>query len=144
MQATSWNGALREEPRRMTPQKILVPTDFSQGSEQALDYACALAKRLGATIHLVHGLDAALPELTVTLRPEMLHQLFEDTRIALERVAADRRTVVEVGSVLVKEGDQVRAIGPADSFRSFTNVRTLAHAIMSGLFAGQRAKSAGV
>ncbi len=33
---------------------LLVPTDFSAGSERALDQAVALAQRLGATIRLLH------------------------------------------------------------------------------------------
>ncbi len=89
----------------MTPQKILVPIDFSQGSEQALDYACALAKRLGSTVHLVHALDAALPELTVTLSADMLRSLREDNQAALDRLADARRSHVEIGLTLVKEGD---------------------------------------
>lgn len=33
---------------------ILVATDFSQTSEHALEYARALAKSFGATLHLLH------------------------------------------------------------------------------------------
>jgi nucleotide-binding universal stress UspA family protein len=35
--------------------KILVPTDFSSSAAAALDYAAALARRLGAEIHLFHA-----------------------------------------------------------------------------------------
>lgn len=40
----------------MTPtfNRILVPTDFSPGSRFAVDYAVQLARRLGASIHLLH------------------------------------------------------------------------------------------
>lgn len=40
----------------MTPtfSRILVPTDFSPGSRLAVDYAVQLARRLGASIHLLH------------------------------------------------------------------------------------------
>lgn len=34
--------------------KILVPTDFSKGSLHALGYACELAKKFGAELHLLH------------------------------------------------------------------------------------------
>jgi nucleotide-binding universal stress UspA family protein len=34
--------------------RILVPTDFSDCSRDALDYALSLADRLGAEVHLVH------------------------------------------------------------------------------------------
>ncbi|MBA3948991.1 MAG: universal stress protein [Acidobacteria bacterium] len=40
----------------MTPtfSRILVPTDFSAGSRLAVDYAVQLARRLGASIHILH------------------------------------------------------------------------------------------
>jgi nucleotide-binding universal stress UspA family protein len=40
---------------------ILAPTDFSVHSQQALRYACGLAERLGAELHLVHILSDLLP-----------------------------------------------------------------------------------
>jgi nucleotide-binding universal stress UspA family protein len=36
--------------------EIVVPVDFSKGSERALEYAIGLAKTLGARIHLLHAL----------------------------------------------------------------------------------------
>ena len=36
------------------PQNILVPTDFSEMSDEALAYAQVLAKPFGATIHALH------------------------------------------------------------------------------------------
>jgi universal stress protein A len=43
----------------MTPPftQIVVPTDFSAGSRLAVDYAIALAKRLDASVHLVHVIE---------------------------------------------------------------------------------------
>ena len=45
--------------RPVTPAfiRILVPTDFSTGSRFAVDYAVALAQRLGASVHLVHVIE---------------------------------------------------------------------------------------
>ncbi|MBL8817382.1 MAG: universal stress protein [Planctomyces sp.] len=34
--------------------KILVPTDFSDFSKPAVDYACAIAARFGSQLHLMH------------------------------------------------------------------------------------------
>lgn len=56
------------------PQRILVPTDFSEASDAAKVYATALADAIGATLHALHvipdplalawGVDAAyLPQL---------------------------------------------------------------------------------
>jgi hypothetical protein len=40
---------------------ILAPTDFSAHSERAVRYACGLAERLGAELHLLHVLSEILP-----------------------------------------------------------------------------------
>ena len=40
----------------MEIKKILFPTDFSEGSSHALDYAIDMAKRYGAKLYLVHVL----------------------------------------------------------------------------------------
>lgn len=37
--------------------KILVPTDFSDFSKPAVDYACALAARFESELHLLHVVD---------------------------------------------------------------------------------------
>ena len=37
--------------------QILVPTDFSAGSRLAVDYALELARRLGASVHLLHVVE---------------------------------------------------------------------------------------
>lgn len=41
----------------MTISNVLVPTDFSAGSQEALHYAYDLAVDLGATLHIVHVLE---------------------------------------------------------------------------------------
>ena len=39
----------------------MAPTDFSAHSEESVRYACGLAERLGADLHLVHILSEILP-----------------------------------------------------------------------------------
>ena len=39
--------------------KILVPTDFSEASREALRYACALADALKASLHILHATERA-------------------------------------------------------------------------------------
>ena len=44
----------------MLPKNILVATDFSERAEHALDYACALANKLGAKVHIVNAIGATI------------------------------------------------------------------------------------
>jgi nucleotide-binding universal stress UspA family protein len=46
--------------------QILAPTDFSHHAESGLRYACGLAERFGATLHLLH----VLPEVVAPVGPE--------------------------------------------------------------------------
>ncbi|MEK7485456.1 MAG: universal stress protein, partial [Planctomycetota bacterium] len=39
-------------------QKILVPTDFSEGSRAAMNYACMLSKKMKAEIILLYVLES--------------------------------------------------------------------------------------
>lgn len=41
--------------------QILAPTDFSRHAEAAVRYACRLAERLGASLHLLHVLPDVVP-----------------------------------------------------------------------------------
>ncbi|MGE3316938.1 MAG: universal stress protein, partial [Planctomycetaceae bacterium] len=40
--------------------KILVPTDFSKGSENALRYGCELAAKYSAELHLLHVMQETI------------------------------------------------------------------------------------
>lgn len=72
---------------------ILVPTDFSETSEHALQYGAMLAKRFAASIHLVHACEApsmatssmdgyaiALSEWSLRLGEEAQRQLTQAAR----------------------------------------------------------------
>lgn len=68
----------------MLPKTILVPTDFSDGARTALDYACELAKKLDATVHLVHCVGPLPPEVGITLTQEMFDSLRGSALRAME------------------------------------------------------------
>ncbi len=93
----------------MLPKKILVPTDLSDHAEAALDYACELAKKLGATIDLLNviGVPAlGVPELGVALTSTMIDTLIEDNQIAIDKVADARRAHgFAIASATLKTGD---------------------------------------
>jgi nucleotide-binding universal stress UspA family protein len=50
---------IRQEPAAAI-KRILVPTDFSETSDEALRYAVTMAGRIGATVQLLHVLDDPL------------------------------------------------------------------------------------
>ena len=89
----------------MTPNTILVPIDFSVCSENALDYACMLAGKLGSTIHLVHVVGAGLPELGVAISDERLREESEQRRANLDRLADPRRVLAAIATTTVVFGD---------------------------------------
>ena len=89
----------------MTPKHLLVPIDFSQSAERALDYACDLAAKLDATVHIVNALASPLPEMTVTLSESMLRDLRQDHASALAKIADPRRGLCRIGDVIVHDGD---------------------------------------
>jgi universal stress protein A len=79
----------------MTPliQKIVVPVDFSESGRRAISYAAALARRLGASVHLIH----VLPESTVVNGPlefytvdrsALRERMHQDARSRLAAIAA--------------------------------------------------------
>jgi universal stress protein A len=71
---------------------ILAPTDFSQHAEGAVRYACGLAERFGATLHLLHVLPDVIvpvgpdPALITSVPPEYYVETQAQSREALEHV----------------------------------------------------------
>lgn len=49
----------------MEIRNIVLPVDFSEHSKRAMDFAILLAKKSGATIHLVHGMHLP-PDVRLT------------------------------------------------------------------------------
>jgi universal stress protein A len=92
----------------MLPKSILVPTDLSDGAEEALDYAFELAATFGATVHLltVIGIPAlGVPELGVALTSSVIDSLIRDNQIALEKLADTQRGRAPIGEILLRTGD---------------------------------------
>lgn len=92
----------------MLPKNILVPTDMSEGAEEALDYACELAQTFGATVHLLNVIGIptlGVPELGVALTSTMIDSMVRDNQTALEELAARKRANATIGHVLLRTGD---------------------------------------
>jgi nucleotide-binding universal stress UspA family protein len=69
--------------------KILAPTDFSAHSEKAVRFACGLAEKLGAELHLIHVLSEIIPAgpdplLMPVMPPQFYQENEERARQALD------------------------------------------------------------
>jgi nucleotide-binding universal stress UspA family protein len=72
--------AAREEEAMAQPiRRILVPTDFSEHSQRAIQYALTLAERMGASVDLLHVWEPPLH-----LEPETLVMVSGDPGTTLE------------------------------------------------------------
>jgi universal stress protein A len=71
--------------------RILLPTDFSEYSKTAINYACAFADQFGAELHLLHVLQdlvALVPEPEMAIPPpgDYLKELQESCERALTQL----------------------------------------------------------
>jgi len=92
----------------MLPKHILVPTDLSEGAEEALDYACELAAQFGATIHLLNVISIpalGVPELGVAMASSVIDSLIQDNKTALDALAQRKCAKATIGQQLLRTGD---------------------------------------
>jgi nucleotide-binding universal stress UspA family protein len=92
----------------LLPTNILVPIDFSETAEHALDYAVALAAKLGARIHVVSVIGMptlGIPELGLAWTATTMETAVLDRQAALDRLVATRRDSVKFGEVAIRTGD---------------------------------------
>lgn len=78
----------------MTLKTILVPTDFSEASEAALEYAQGLAAAFGASIHIVHVTEDLLAhawsaEVYVASMPNLREEIDKEARDRLAAMMSD-------------------------------------------------------
>ncbi len=100
----------------MLPKHILVPTDLSDGAEPAIEYACELAAKLGATVHLVNVIGVptmGVPEIGVAVTSSMIDGLVRDNQAALDRIGERYQDRVNIGQRILKIGDAQDAIEEA-------------------------------
>lgn len=72
-------------------QRILLPTDFSEHARDTVDYACALAEKFDAELHVLHVLQdlvAMVPEPGLAYPPpgDYMTELRESAEQALQQV----------------------------------------------------------
>jgi nucleotide-binding universal stress UspA family protein len=109
-------GAIEETAMVAKIETILTPTDFSTTSEQAVEYALDLARRLKASVHLVHVVAYPIdvggwPEAYGATFAGLREQLRQDAALRLAK-RAKSITGLKV-STDVREGSPARAIADA-------------------------------
>jgi nucleotide-binding universal stress UspA family protein len=102
--------------------RILVPTDFTETSDRALDWAVGVAAKVGGHITLLHAYEIPIigfPDGAVIATPEMASRLADASRAALDATVkrlADRGVAVDS---LLREGvvwEEINAV--ADSIQA--------------------------
>lgn len=81
-------------------QRILVPTDFSEHSANALKYGCALAEKFSAQLHLLHVLQdlvAMVPEPGLAFPPpgDYIEELKISAEEAMKKLPASPSAAVD-------------------------------------------------
>ncbi len=90
----------------MLPKIILVPTDFSEASEVALDYAVELATRVDAKVHLFHAIS--LPgdvESSLVMTPAAGDELRAASQDAADKLVAARAMKASLAPPRIAIGD---------------------------------------
>ena len=121
---------LRSKVSVSLPKNILVPTDFSEHSTRALDYAVELAHKLDATIHVLNVMGLQFAEYPIAVTAAMIDDLMDINRTTVASAIAARASkasfaqpTFEVGDVRVAIEKAVRDLG-ADLIIMGTHGRT--------------------
>jgi nucleotide-binding universal stress UspA family protein len=99
-------GTRYARPSNMT--NILVPTDFSAYGDAAVEYAVNLARRLDATLHLLHVVSiprAGIGDLGVVNAIAFAQTAQRHAQVSLEAIATRLRDHVNVAPLRVETGD---------------------------------------
>jgi len=121
-------------------QTILVATDFSEGSDQALERAIQLAKETGSRLAIVHTIEPALEFPMAATYTEVGGGFYASVDLALAARAAKAAkagvvctTKILEGSVATEIADWAREIG-ATMIVQGTHGRTgLAHVLLGSV-----------
>ncbi len=98
------------------PKIILVPTDFGEPSEAALDTAIAYAKVFGSEIVLMHAYEIPIvgfPDGAVVATAELTSRLLEGAQAGLDRQIQSRQGHGVTIRGMIKQGDAYRMVNEA-------------------------------
>ena len=92
-----------------TPERYLVPIDFSKGSEIALDYAIAMARQNKARLTLLHVVPAATSYPSEAMRFDLYSLMERDAREDLARLMKKKKLSSGAAQILF-----MRGVNPAE------------------------------
>jgi nucleotide-binding universal stress UspA family protein len=88
------------------PRTIVVPTDFSEYADHALDYAVELAVRFDATVHLIHAISFPTTGVhEIAYSAMAIASLTKAAQVALDARKARYRERIEMASARCEIGD---------------------------------------
>jgi nucleotide-binding universal stress UspA family protein len=87
------------------PKQILVPTDFSDSAEHAVDYAFELARALGGKVHLLHVWAIPPAPDSLVLTGNVIDDVAQAAQAGLDASVAKRKNLPELGEVVLQLGD---------------------------------------
>jgi nucleotide-binding universal stress UspA family protein len=93
--------------------RILVPTDFTDTSDRAVDWAIRLATRLGGSLTLMHAYEIPVigfPDGAIIATPEIAARIADASRGALDAAVEKRRGAGIPIDGLLREGVAWEAI----------------------------------
>src|SRR5688572_10436903 len=131
-------GAAEKRPAATTMRRILISTDFSEGTADAVQFATSLATQIGASIHLLH----VIPDRRGTVDWKSLSEQIDAIQKRLEELIPPevrRKSKVEAR---VQSGDPYRVILKTieDSKPSLTILNTHGHGFINRVLVGSTAE----
>jgi nucleotide-binding universal stress UspA family protein len=97
----------------MLPKTILVPTDFGEPSEAALDYALELAKALKAEIIVMHAYEIPImgfPDGALVATAELTSRILDGAKAGLDRQIKDHLGQGVLIRGVIKQGEAYRMV----------------------------------
>jgi nucleotide-binding universal stress UspA family protein len=107
---------MRIEAAMSLPKKLLVPTDFGEGSQAALDEAIELAKAFDAEILVLHAYEIPIvgfPDGALVATADLATRIVDGAREGLDRVVSENQGRGVRLTAVVKQGEPWRMIGDA-------------------------------
>lgn len=90
------------------PKTLLVPTDFGEPSEVALQYAVELASKLGADIVVMHAFEIPIvgfPDGSLVATADVMSHILEGAETGLETAIKRHRSAGVPMRTLVRQGE---------------------------------------